>query len=85
MEDKIREVLKNNGIGNNAETHDKLTKDILSLLNYNNKEIINYIENEMEIEIPIEELIHEDGGPIGKKEYGKILLKYLIKELKKYY
>lgn len=45
-------------------------------------EIIKYIENDAEIAIPLNELMHEDGRHLTKKEYGDVLLKYLILELK---
>ena len=45
------------------------------------EKIIEHIENS-EILIPIEELFHEDGSHITKKEYGLVLLKYLVIELK---
>ena len=44
--------------------------------------LINYIENDAEIAIPINELINEDGTHLTKKEYGKVLLKYLCIELR---
>lgn len=48
-------------------------------------EIINYIENEAEIAIPINELMHEEGRHLTKKEYGHVLLKFLVKELREHY
>lgn len=45
-------------------------------------EIISYIENDAEIAMPINELINEDGSNITKKKYGKVLLKYLVIELR---
>jgi len=44
--------------------------------------LIDYIENDAEIAMPINELMHEDGRHLSKKEYGKVLLKYLVKELR---
>ena len=44
--------------------------------------IIKYIEEEAKISIPINELMHEDGRHITKKEFSHVLLKYLTKELK---
>lgn len=45
-------------------------------------EVIKYIENDAEIAMPVNELMHEDGRRLSKKEYGHVLLKYLIVELK---
>jgi len=45
-------------------------------------DIIYYIENDSEIAMPINELMHEDGTHLTKKEYGKVLLKYLAIELR---
>ena len=45
-------------------------------------EVIKYIENDAEIAMPVNELMHEDGRHLSKKEYGHVLLKYLIVELK---
>jgi len=50
-----------------------------------NRALIDYIENEAEIAMPIAELMHEDGRHLSKKEYGKVLLKYLVKELRERY
>jgi hypothetical protein len=47
--------------------------------------IINYIENDAEIAMPINELMNEDGTRQTKKEYGKVLIKYLVKELREHY
>ena len=48
-------------------------------------DVIDYIENDAEIAMPIDELMHEDGRHLSKKEYGKVLLKYLVKELREHY
>tara|TARA_R110002167_G_scaffold11043_4_gene49345 strand:+ start:293 stop:595 length:303 start_codon:yes stop_codon:yes gene_type:complete len=48
-------------------------------------DVIDYIENDAEIAMPINELMHEDGRHLTKKEYGKVLLKYLVKELREHY
>ena len=45
------------------------------------KKVIDYIEEDAEIMMPIEELM-VDGKHITKKQYGKVLLKYLCIELK---
>ena len=44
-------------------------------------ELINYIENDAEIAIPINELMNERGN-VSKKEYGLVLLKHLVIELR---
>ena len=49
------------------------------------EQIINYIENDAEIAMPINELMHEDGTNLTKKEYGHILLKYLVIELREHF
>lgn len=48
----------------------------------NIEKIIKYIEKEAEIKIPISELFHESGRNLTKKEYGFILIKHLVLELK---
>lgn len=53
--------------------------------NYNKSEaksIIEYIESDAEILMPVNELMNEDGTHLTKKEYGLVLLKYLVIELK---
>ena len=48
-------------------------------------ELIDYIENNAEIAIPIDEFFKEKDGlktSLTKKEYGLVLIKYLVKELK---
>jgi hypothetical protein len=47
--------------------------------------LISYIENDAEIAIPINELMNEDGTHLTKKEYGKVLLKYLCIELREHF
>lgn len=46
------------------------------------KQLINYIENDAEIAIPCNELMNEDRGHLTKKEYGLVLLKHLVIELR---
>lgn len=46
------------------------------------EQIINYIENEAEILIPVEELMHKSGRHLTKKEYGIVLIKHLATELR---
>ena len=50
-----------------------------------NRALIDYIENDAEIAMPIDEFFNEDGTHITKKQYGKVLLKYLVKELREHY
>jgi len=45
-------------------------------------DIINYIENDAEIGIPIEDLVGEHGIGLTKKDYGLVLLKHLVIELR---
>ena len=47
--------------------------------------LISYIENDAEIAMPVNELIKEDGTHLTKKEYGKVLLKYLCIELREHF
>jgi hypothetical protein len=47
--------------------------------------LISYIENDAEISMPINELMNEDGTHLTKKEYGKVLLKYLCIELREHF
>ena len=46
------------------------------------KELIYYIENDSMILMPIDEFFNDAGEHITKKEYGKVLLKYLCIELR---
>jgi hypothetical protein len=46
------------------------------------EQIINYIENDAEIAIPIEDLMGENGIGLTKKQYGLVLLKHLVIELR---
>lgn len=58
----------------------KPTKD--DILSINNKVLIDYIE-QAEIGIPIDDYFCEDGATrITKKQYGKVLIKYLVKDLR---
>lgn len=50
-----------------------------------NSALIDYIENDAEIAMPIDEFFNEDGTHITKKQYGKVLLKCLVKELREHY
>ena len=46
------------------------------------REIINYIEQDAEVIIPIEEFFNEDKSHITKNQYGKVVIKYLCNELR---
>ena len=48
-------------------------------------DLIDYIENDAEIAMPIDEFFNDDGTNITKKQYGKVLIKYLVKELRERY
>ena len=59
----------------------------IDLVNINKsaKDVINYVEFDAAIAMPIDELMGEDGRHLSKKEYGKVLLKYLVIELKAHF
>ena len=57
----------------------------LPIHNVSESALIDYIENDVEIAIPIDDLMHEEGRHLTKKEYSKVLLKYLVKELRERY
>ena len=74
LEDKLR-ILK--------KANKELTKQLnLCGVSKCADEVIKYIENDAEIAMPVNELMHEDGRHLSKKEYGHVLLKYLIVELR---
>ena len=52
---------------------------------YSAEDVIKYIENDAEIAIPIDRFFDALGNHITKKEYGKILLEILCKELREHY
>jgi len=54
-------------------------------INESAKDVINYVEFDAAIAMPIDELMGEDGRRLTKKEYGKVLLKYLVIELKAHF
>ena len=60
----------------------ELKEDIACLIDQSITALIDYIENHAEIPIPIDEMFNEDGNHITKKEYGKVLLKHLVEELR---
>lgn len=45
------------------------------------QKVIDYIGNDSEIAIPIEEFFDENGEGITKKQYGRVLLKILCQEI----
>lgn len=57
----------------------------LDIQRVSNSALIDYIETDAEIAIPIDEFFNGDGTNITKKQYGKVLLKYLVKELREHY
>ena len=57
----------------------------LPLDGVSNSAQIDYSENDAEIAMPINSLMNEDGTHLTKKEYGKVLLRYLVKELREHY
>ena len=59
--------------------------DANNVLSEVREQIINYIENDAEIAMPINELMHEDGRHLTKKEYGHVLLKYIVIELREHF
>ena len=83
MKDKINDLLLKMQTGENCigETANAL----LNLYSVSNSALIDYIENDAEIAIPIDDFFNEDGTLITKKKYGKVLLKYLVKELRENY
>jgi hypothetical protein len=83
-EDKLEELF---GKHFNGLHYDDITKEgimdyAFEVANAHAASLIDYIENNAEIAMPINELMHEDGRHLSKKEYGKVLLKYLVKELR---
>lgn len=64
---------------------DECANTALNLPIVSNSALIDYIENDAEIAMPINEFFNEDGTNITKKQYGKVLLKYLVKELRAHY
>jgi hypothetical protein len=67
-----------------SKKHDTPT-DANNVLAEVREQIINYIENEAEIAMPVDELMHESGRHLTKKEYGHVLLKYLVIELREHF
>lgn len=82
MENKAKKILEQYEIDND---YPKMKRELLILFSVSNSALIDYIENDAEIPMPIDELMHEDGSHLTKKEYGKVLLKYLVKELRTRY
>jgi len=83
MRDKIESIALQYNL-TDAEAS-QLTDELLDLFSVSNSALIDYIENDAEIAMPINALMHEDGRHLTKKEYGKVILKYLVKELKQHY
>ncbi len=69
---------------NNKEIQDSC-QSLQMVVSSSADEIINYIETDAEIAMPINELMNEDGTHLTKKEYGKVLLKYLVIKLRERY
>jgi hypothetical protein len=46
------------------------------------EKMIQYIESEAEILIPMDELSNKDGSRITKHQYGLVMIKYLCEELR---
>ena len=68
-----------------SESELKALTEALNIQNVSNSELIDYIENDAEIPIPINELMKNEDGlsrAITKREYGLVLIKYLVKELR---
>ena len=61
-----------------------LTTKLLHLFTVSNNALIHYIETDAEVLIPIEEMFNKDDTHITKKEYGKLVIKYLMKELREH-
>lgn len=83
MKEQILKILdegKKYGYSNEA-----ITGELLCLYNVSNSALIDYIETEAEVLIPIEEMFNKDGTHITKNEYGKVVIKYLAKELREHY
>lgn len=70
---------------NNIQNTDLSRNDGNTMLAEVREQIISYIENDAEIAMPINELTHESGRSLTKKEYGHVLLKYLVKELREHF
>jgi len=83
MKDKLRKLAEDYTVS--TEDGQALYNELCVLFSVSNSALIDYIENEAEIAMPINELMHEDGRHLTKKEYGKVLLKYLVKELREHY
>ena len=81
----IRQILAAYRSNDNNYTIEEAEKELLDLFSVSGIALIDYIENDAEIAMPIDEFFNEDGTPITKKKYGKVLLKYLVKELREHY
>ena len=81
---KIDEILENYPELDSSRKAE-LKEELLGLFSVSNSALIDYIENDAEIAMPIEEMFNDDGTHITKKKYGHVLLKYLVKELREHY
>lgn len=73
--DKIDNILDNYQELDSSRKSE-LKEDIAYLINQTSITLIDYIESDAEISTPIDELF------LTKKEYGKVLIKYLVEELR---
>jgi len=85
---KKRNIVLSNDCCNANEAYTRKGIEITQLkaqLKEKSEAIISYIENDAEIAIPVSELFKEKDGlksHLTKKEYGLVLLKHLVKELR---
>jgi hypothetical protein len=80
---EINNPIINWGVGFTAEVMYDYAKEYANIEKQEQaSSIINYIENDAEIAIPIELFFDATGNHITKKEYGKILIKILCDELR---
>ena len=59
-----------------------MNKEESELISKTRKEIIDYIENDSEVLIPIERFFNKDGTQITKNQYGKVVIEFLVEELR---
>ena len=89
MKDVLNKLFDKHSEGYGVYDREQIIKEFTELTNTVNVttkvsvgEIITYIENDAEIAMPINELMHADCRHLTKREYGHLLLKYLAKELR---
>lgn len=46
------------------------------------EKVIDYIENDSEVAVPIDRFFNDDGTHITKQKYGRIVLEILVQELR---